>query len=301
MTGAQPGGSLMTCGQLTLSQLIRLLFSPRLLFVPLFLFGSSCLPASSFSRLPVPGPLRPTHPPALHPPSPPPRRLWPAPPISAAPRLIRWRQQSRRELVFEGCLRVGLRERTTDRSSLDRSEARCCFCVVCVQFVFLCLCASSPRCCHLRSALPGGPTGASPASRGGPDSPGIWRTGPVGPPGESGSHISASSPADYTFFFFLPLSLLVVWCCFVSGDLFRARCTFLLLSLSFQLPSRRSSYCSNPSHFPSRSHSRPIFTLPFALVFALHFGFFSLPWLVQPVIFPVVALVCLEGRSGRGI
>lgn len=41
MTGAQPGGSLMTCGQLTLSQLIRLLFSARLRppsFLPQLLF-----------------------------------------------------------------------------------------------------------------------------------------------------------------------------------------------------------------------------------------------------------------------
>lgn len=35
MTGAQPSGSLMTRGQLTLSQLIRLLFPARLLFSPL--------------------------------------------------------------------------------------------------------------------------------------------------------------------------------------------------------------------------------------------------------------------------
>lgn len=96
----------------------------------------------------------------LHPPSPPPRRLLPAPPISSALRLIRLRQQSWREFVFEGCLHVVLRKKTTDRSSLDRSEARCCFCVFSVQFVFLCLCAASPRRCHLRSAsleVPQGP------------------------------------------------------------------------------------------------------------------------------------------------
>lgn len=45
MTGAQPSGSLMTCGQLTLSQLIRLLFPACLLFFfPLALYNSSlCL------------------------------------------------------------------------------------------------------------------------------------------------------------------------------------------------------------------------------------------------------------------
>lgn len=48
MTGAQPSGSLMTCGQLTLSQLIRLLFPARLPFVfSFFLFFPSLSPLGS--------------------------------------------------------------------------------------------------------------------------------------------------------------------------------------------------------------------------------------------------------------
>lgn len=101
----------------------------------------------------------------------------------------------------------------------------CVLRTVCI-FVFVC---GESSALSLAICFPGGPTGASPASRGGPDSSGIWRTGPVGLPGESSSHISASSPSASTFFF---LSSLLVWCCFVSGDLFRARHTFLLLSLS---------------------------------------------------------------------
>lgn len=103
----------------------------------------------------------------------------------------------------------------------------CVLRTVCI-FVFVC---GESSALSLAICFPGGPTGASPASRGGPDSSGIWRTGPVGLPGESSSHISPSSPSASTFFFFL--SSLLVWCCFVSGDLLRARHTFLLLSLSF--------------------------------------------------------------------
>lgn len=148
----------------------------------------------------------------------------------------------------------------------------CVLRTVCI-FVFVC---SESSALSLAICFPGGPTGASPASRGGPDSSGIWRTGPVGLPGESSSHISASSPSASTFFFPLFSSGVVLFC--LWG--FVPRPSHLSPSVTFpHVPSRRSSSCSDPSRFPSWSHSQPIFTLLFALAFA----FFFLPVDVGPL------------------
>lgn len=172
----------------------------------------------------------------------------------------------------------------------------CVLRTVCI-FVFVC---GESSALSLAICFPGGPTGASPASRGGPDSSGIWRTGPVGLPGESSSHISASSPSASTFFFPLFSSGVVLFC--LWG--FVPRPSHLSPSVTFlHVPSRRSSSCSDPSRFPSWSHSQPIFTLLFALAFAFFFfpWTWSLGWLGRPVLVPVVALACRGGRSGRDI
>lgn len=236
MTGAQPGGSLMTCGQLTLSQLIRLLFSARLPFLSSFrlpsFLGSSF---SRFLRLPPPRSLSLIHTPT-----------WPH--LPAPPPYLRYVSSDEGSrvggnLFFEGCF-CALRKKTTDRSSLDRSEARgvvfsCALRTVCV-LVFVC---GESSALSLVICFPGGPTGASPASRGAPDSSGICTTGLAGLPGESSSHVSASSSSASTFFF-SPLFV----CCFVSEDLFRARHTFC--------------------HFPSCSFS-PFFVLFQAVLVSL--------------------------------
>lgn len=152
MTGAQPGGSLMTCGQLTLSQLIRLLFSARLPFLSSFLLpfflGSSfsrffhltspSLPSSPFSILP---------PRLIHAPT---WRLFPAPPISAVSRLTEAAESEGiyfLKAVFSLCRRKQqIGAAWTDQRRVLFFPARR------VQFVILCLCAASPRRCHLRSA-----------------------------------------------------------------------------------------------------------------------------------------------------
>lgn len=182
-----------------------------------------------------------------------------------------------------------LRKKTTDPSSLDRSEARgvvfsCALHTVCA-LVFVC---GESSALSLAICFPGGPTGASPASRGASDSSGIWTTGLAGLPGESSSHVSASSSSASTIFF-LP-SLCVVLSLRIRSEPVTPSVAFL------HVPSRHSSSCSKQSWFPFCSYSRSIFALlsPLRYFFSSECGylvgwdgrFFFLLWLV--------------GRAGQG-
>lgn len=195
-------------------------------------------------------------------------------------------------LSFEGCF-CSLRKKRTDRSSSDRSEARvvfsCASRTVCVR-----VCGESSA-LSLAICFPGGPTGVSPASRGRPDSSGIWRTGPAGPPGQSSSHGSASSSSASTFC--SPWLLL--------------SCVVLSVRICSE-PVAPSSFC----HFPSCSFS-PFFlfrvsvSLPLIRSVIFHLAVRSrlclisskwtrlLAWLGRPILLPVLARK--EGVSGRSI
>lgn len=231
MTGAQPGGSLMTCGQLTLSQLIRLLFSARLPFLSSFLrsgFSQFLRPTPSELAValasPSSLPLIPT----------PTRRLWPAPPFSAASRPTEAAQSL--EIYFlKDFFR---RKQQIGAAWTDHRRVLFFFCRPCVQFVFSCLCAASPRRCHLRSAsleVPQGPRRL----------PGVVLTrlafvGLVLQGCRAKAAVTSRPRRPLPPLFFSLSSLLV--CCFVSEDLFPSP-SHLPLSVTVLHVLSRSSSC----------------------------------------------------------
>lgn len=74
------------------------------------------------------------------------------------------------------------------------------------KYSVLCLCVRRISALSLAICFPGGPRGVSPASQGGPDSAGIWRTGPRWPVGLLSaaavtSRLRCSLPRRFLFFF----------------------------------------------------------------------------------------------------
>lgn len=152
------------------------------------------------------------------------------------------------------------------------------------KYSVLCLCVRRISALSLAICFPGGPRGVSPASQGGPDSAGIWRTGPRWPVGL----LSAAAVKSRLCFSlprrFPPLFLCV--CCFVSQDLFCGCHTFLTLSLSFMFPP--PVLCAHPvqtrlgfralSQPPSESHCRLYFHFSFAVSLTVFSRTGSLRW-----------------------
>lgn len=239
----------MTCGQLTLSQLIRLLFSARLPFL-----SSSFLPRLQFL------PILPSDPPQLFVPLPSPSslplihaptwRILPAPPISAASRSTEAAESEGIYLLKDVFALCGRKQqigaaRTDQRRVLFFPVPR-------VQSVFVC--AASPRRCHLRSASLEVPQGSRWL-------PGVVLTrlafgGLVLQGRRAKAAVTARPRRPLPPLFFTLASPPV--CCFVSEDLFRACHTFLLLSLSFMffltvlllVPSLGFPFAHTVGHFP---------------------------------------------------